>query len=41
MKNQGKGKLLLVDDIKANVNLLQLNLKKDYHIQVAFEGESA
>lgn len=41
MKNQGRGRLLLVDDIKANVNLLQLNLKKDYHIDVAFDGESA
>ncbi|RJP86607.1 MAG: diguanylate cyclase [Desulfobacteraceae bacterium] len=41
MKNQGRGKLLLVDDIKANVNILQLNLKTDYHIDVAFDGESA
>lgn len=41
MKNQRKGKLLLVDDIKANVNILKLNLKKDYDIDVAFDGESA
>ncbi len=41
MKTQGRGRLLLVDDIKANVKILQLNLKKDYDIDVAFDGESA
>jgi len=41
MGNPERGKVLLVDDIKANVNILKLNLKKDYDISVAYDGESA
>jgi len=41
MENLGKGKVLLVDDIKANINILKVSLNKDYDISVAFDGESA
>jgi len=41
MENPGKGKVLLVDDIKANINILKVSLSKDYDISVAYDGESA
>jgi len=41
MENPGRGKVLLVDDIKANVNILKANLKMDYDIEVAFDGRTA
>jgi len=36
MENHKKGKVLLVDDIKANINILKQNLKNDYDIRIAF-----
>jgi diguanylate cyclase (GGDEF)-like protein len=41
MENPKRGKLLLVDDIKSNVNILKLKLKKEYDIGVAYDGKSA
>src|SRR6056297_3384049 len=41
MESLKRGKILIVDDIKANINLLSLKLKADYDISAAYDGESA
>src|SRR6056297_185590 len=41
MESLKRGKILIVDDIGANINLLSLKLKADYDISAAYDGESA
>ena len=41
MESLKRGKILIVDDIKANINLLSVKLKADYDIRVAYDGQSA
>lgn len=41
MDNSRPAKILLVDDIKTNVNILKLLFKDDYDVSVAHDGESA
>lgn len=41
MGNYGRGKILIIDDIKAEVNILKAVLKEDYDINIVFDGKSA
>ena len=41
MKDFPKGKILIVDDIKADINILKSGLEDEYNVSVSYDGKSA
>jgi len=41
MKDLSECRILIVDDVKANVDVLVQSLRNDYKLSVALDGESA